>query len=101
MGSRLELHEVLCNILGNRNVYFQPPASVKMCYPAIVYSRKSIDNTYADNSVYKQSDSYELTLIDEDPDSEYVRKISLLPTCRFDRHYTKDNLNHDTFTLYF
>lgn len=101
MGSRLKLHEVLCEILGNGNVYFQPPASVSMCYPAIVYSLGRIDNTYADNAVYRQSDSYELTLIDEDPDSEFIRKLSLLPKCRFDRHYKKDNLNHYTFTLHY
>lgn len=100
MGSRLELHEELCVILGSREVYFQPPPSVQMKYPAIIYSRKSIDNTSANNTVYKQDDSYELTVIDPDPDSEIVRKISKLPMCRHDRHYKQDGLNHDTFTLY-
>ena len=100
MGSRLELHEALCAILGTRSVYYQPPASVMMKYPAIVYSRKSIDNSHANNSVYKQDNSYELTVIDEDPDSEIVVKVSKLPACSHDRHYTKDNLNHDVFTLF-
>lgn len=54
MGSRLELQSELEKILGSRNVYFQPPASVKIKYPAIVYSRKSIDNNFANNTVYKQ-----------------------------------------------
>ena len=100
MGSRLELHEELCAILGSREVYFQSPSSVVMNYPAIVYSRKSINNTNANNVVYKQDDSYELTVIDFNPDSEIVRTISKLPMCRHDRHYKKDGLNHDTFTLY-
>ena len=100
MGSRLKLHEELCVILGSREVYFQPPSSVQMKYPAVLYSRKSIDNTSANNTVYKQDDSYELTVIDPDPDSELVRKISKLPMCRHDRHYKQDGLNHDTFTLY-
>ena len=100
MDSRLELHEMLCGILGSRNVYFQPPESVKMNYPAIVYSRKAIDNQFADNGVYKQDTGYELTYIDKDPDSPNVKKISQLPCCRFDRHFTADNLNHDVFTLY-
>ena len=39
MKTRYELHEFLCEILGSRNVYFQPPESVKMKYPAIVYER--------------------------------------------------------------
>ena len=100
MGSRLELHEALCKILGTRNVYFQPPSSVAIKYPAIVYSRRRIDNTNANNGVYKQDDSYELTVVDDDPDSGIVRDISKLPMCRHDKHYKKDGLNHDTFTLY-
>lgn len=101
MQSRLKLHEVLCGILGSRNVYFNPPASVKMKYPAIVYSRSDIDNHHANNAVYNQDMAYEITVVDEDPDSEFVTAVSKLPLCRFSRHYVADNLNHDVFTLYF
>ena len=101
MTSRLELQTVLEELLGSRNVYFQPPESVKMKYPAIVYSLNAIINNKANDRVYKQDISYSITLIDEDPDSEFVTKISQLPMCRFDRFYTSDNLNHYTFTLYF
>lgn len=101
MDKRLELHEIFCNILGSRNAYYQPPASVKMKYPAIVYSRKKIDNLHANNLVYKQLNAYEVTVIDEDPDSEIVKKVSLLPACAHDRYFTSDNLNHDVFTLYY
>ena len=101
MVRRLKLHEVLCEVLGTRNVYYNPPESVRINYPAIVYSRKDIDNIHADDSVYGQMCVYEITVIDEDPDSEIVGKVSRLPSCRFDRHFVSDNLNHDTFTLYF
>lgn len=101
MASRLELQTMLEEILGSRNVYYQPPASVQMKYPAIVYSRKYIYNSHADNAIYAQDLSYELIVIDEDPDSEIVTKISQLPRVRFDRHYEKDNLNHDVFTIHF
>ena len=100
MRSRIELQDLLENILGSRNVYFQPPASVHVDYDAIVYSRKNIENTFANNSVYKQNDAYEIIAIYEDPDSDLPRKLSKLPMCSFDRHYTADNLNHDVFTLY-
>ena len=100
MANRLELHEKLCEILGSRNVYFQPPVSVRLNYPAIIYSRKDIDNRYADDLVYKQAFAYDVTVIDPNPDSEIVVEVSRLPTCRFDRHYKADNLNHDVFTLY-
>lgn len=101
MASRLNLQTELETILGSRNVYYQPPESVKMKYPAIVYSRKNIDNIFADDTVYTQNHSYELTVIDPNPDSEIVMKVSMLPACTFDRHYTADNLNHDVFRLYY
>lgn len=101
MESRLKLQILLESILGNRNVYYQPPSSIRMSYPAIVYSRNNIDNYHADNSIYKQEKSYNIIVIDEDPDSDIVDKISKLPKCRFNSHYVSDNLNHDSFTLYF
>ena len=101
MGSRLDLQTKLETLLGSKNVYYQPPASVRMNYPAIVYSRSNIENRHADDDVYVQAYFYEVIVIDEDPDSEIIENISKLPGCRFDRHYTSDNLNHDVFTLYY
>ena len=101
MNNRIELQSLLEDVLGSRQVYFQPPANVTMKYPAIVYSRNRIDNTHANDEIYKQEISYSITVIDQNPDSEIVAKVSRLPMCRFDRHYKSDNLNHDVFTLYF
>lgn len=101
MGRRLELHEVLCGALGSRNVYFQPPASVVMNYPAIRYMLYDIDNAHADNIVYRQDVGYEIIVIDRDPDSEIVERISKIPGIRFNRFYTADNLNHTVFILYY
>lgn len=101
MASRLKLQTVLETLLGSENVYYQPPESMFIKYPAIIYSRYKIENKFANNKVYRQLHPYLITVIDEDPDSEIVEKISQLSTCRFDRHYVSDNLNHDTFILYF
>lgn len=101
MSTRLELHELLCEILGSEHVYFQPPESIRMQYPAIVYSRDDIENRPANNKPYIQSTAYNVIVIDADPDSEIVDRVSKLPMCTFDRHYAADNLNHDSFTLYF
>ena len=101
MGKRTDLQALLEATLGSRNVYFQPPSTVKMQYDAIRYVRKSIDNTFADDSVYKQDQAYELTVMYRDPDSDLPMRISRLPKCSFDRHYAVDNLNHDVFTLYY
>ena len=101
MHNRLDLHELLCEVLGSRNVYYSPPAMIRMKYPAIVYSRSDIDNKFANDSVYNQSHVYSITVIDDDPDSEIVERMSLIPRCKFDRHFVSDNLNHDTFTIYY
>lgn len=101
MASREELHEKLVAILGSRNVYFQPPETLKMSYPAIRYARVPMKNNFADNVVYKQSQQYEITLIDYDPESVFLGPLSKMPTCRHDRHYQSDNLNHDVFTIYY
>lgn len=100
MNDRLALHELLCEKLGSRNVYFQPPESVKMKYPAIRYSRNRIENTSADNIVYKQAVSYTITVIDRDPDSVIVERVSTIPHIMYDRSYIADNLNHDVFRLF-
>ena len=101
MDRRLELHEMLCELLGSRNVYFQPPSSLEMHYPCIRYTLYDIDNAYADNNVYLQDVGYQITVIDEDPDSEIVSKVSKIPCIRFNRSYEADNLYHTVFVLYY
>ena len=101
MASRLDLQTELERILGSRNVYFQPPSSVRMQYPAIVYSRKDVDGQFANDKVYRKLPCYEMILIDKNPDSTFVDKLLDLQYCSFDRHYESDNLNHDVFTIYY
>lgn len=101
MASRTELHEKLCELLGSRCVYYQPPETIKMVYPCIVYERNDIDILHADNQGYTYNVSYRITYIDKNPDSEMVNKIASLPSCRFNRHYTFENLNHDVFVIYY
>ena len=100
MGSRLELQTLLEDILGSENVYYQPPESLQMSYPAIVYSLNNINGRYANDGVYIQDTAYKVVVIDYDPDSAIRDRISQLPRCRFDRHYKADNLNHYAFILY-
>lgn len=101
MKTRANLHEELCEILGSRNVYFQPTSNVNMKYPAIVYSRSSINSNFADNIVYMQHNAYKVVVIDANPDSIVVKRVSALPRCRFNAHYVSENLNHDAFTLFY
>lgn len=98
MADRPSLNDYFKTIVDN--VYYQPPVNIQMKYPAIRYSRNNIDNTFANDGVYYQQRSYEVTVIDYNPDSPIVDAVSKMPTARFNRHYTTDGLNHDVFIIY-
>lgn len=101
MANRLELHEILCSLLGSKNAYYNPPTNVQMVYPCIRYTKKDIDSRYADNRIYSKMNCYELLVISRTPDHPVIEKLMELPYCSYDRHYVSDNLNHDALTLYF
>lgn len=100
-GSRTDLHTVLLGIMGTGHVYFQPPASVKLSYPCIIYSRTNIDGRDADDTGYLSKVCYEVILIDKTPDSSYIDKILALPYASYTRFYAQDGLNHDVFRIYY
>ena len=101
MATRLELQTLLETILGSENVYYQPPENVRMKFPAIVYSKERLDNSFSNNNVYKVDHAYKIIVISDDPDFDVVQKVNMLPTCRFLTEYVADNLYHDSFILYF
>lgn len=101
MASRLELQAELEKLFETKNVYFQPPENFKMKYDCVVYSRRSGDTRFANNLPYTFHKSYDITLIRQDPESDWVDKMAMhFPMCRYDRNYKKDNLEHDIFVLY-
>lgn len=101
MGTQAELQNLLVALLDGPAVYFQPPETVQMTYPCIVYGRDRINTDYADNNPYNLRKRYQVTVIDRHPDGDIYMKVAMLPTARYDRSYTADNLNHDVFTLFF
>jgi hypothetical protein len=101
MGTRLELQQILVGLLGSDNVYFQPPPSIKMVYPCIMYKRDYAETKFSGNKPYFHQTRYLVTVIDKNPDSLIPDKIAKLPMCLFDRFYTADNLNHNVYKLFF
>ena len=99
--NRDELHDLLVDVLGSDNVYFDPPEKIKIKYPAIVYHKNHITNRYASNKVYSNSYTYTLTLIDEYPDSEVIDKLSNLPYCKHNQSYSSNGMFHEVFTIKF
>lgn len=102
MANRIELQAILEEILGSRNVYFQPPETVKMKYDAIRYELTSKDIKRANNRLYLFTNCYDGVVITKDPDTTIPDAIlSHFEMCSFGRPYIADNLNHYPFTLYF
>lgn len=99
MGKRLDLDNVLRNLIGNGNVYFQPPPSLKMHFPCIVYERVRINTEFADNKPYHLQKIYQVTYINTDPDSDLPMQIASLPCCVFEREYTSENKYYNVFRL--
>lgn len=97
---RVKLSKTLHNILGSDNVYFDPPESVKMKYPAIVYSREKINTSNANNHKYFIYDRYEVTFIRKDPDHEILDALLEMPFTEHIRDFTSQDLYHDVFTVY-
>lgn len=82
------------------NVYFQPPESVRLKFPCIIYEKTGAHQTYADDYPYEFDWRYLITVIDADPDSKLPEEVAKLQKCKLDRHFSSDNLYHTTFTLY-
>lgn len=99
--TRSELHEILCEVLGSRNVYFSPPSLLK--YPCIKYEMAKPSVDHADNLRYRAMNCWTLTIIDTDPDSVIPGRLTerIQKYLSSDRVYTADNLYHFVYTLYF
>ena len=101
MGSRIDLQRLLENLLGSDHVYYDPPETVKIKYPAIIYSKNGVQSKRADDSRYQTLTRYDLIVLDRRPDNPVIEKLLDLSYCSYDRHYVSDNLHHDSLTIYY
>ena len=102
MATRLELQTKLEDILGSRNVYYQPPENVKIQYPCFIYSKEAPSTRNSNNKLYFFMDAYNIIYIDRNPDNEMTQKMfDNFSYIRTGAAYVTDNLNHYTFDIYF
>jgi len=97
--TRVDLQDLLEGI--TPTVYFQPPSDQQMTYPCIVYQRYQSDTKFANNSPYRNTKRYQVTVISRDPDDVIPGKVANLPMCLFNRFFAVNSLNHDVYDLYF
>lgn len=100
---RQRLHNELVEVVGSGgHVYFQEPGKEKMKYPCIIYHTSIGRSVNADNKVYIFTDSYDVTVIDKNPDSQIPdRLLHHFPMIRRSKPYIADGLHHTPFVLYY
>lgn len=99
---RYLLQAKLEELLGSENVYFNPPDSIHLSYPCIIYTVSKRDTKHADDAAYSRRIGYDITIIGVDPDSDIPNKIfDEFSYAQYNRSFTSDNLIHDVFVVYF
>ena len=101
MGTREDLDALLCATLGSEYVYFQPPETLQIHYPCIVYSLNGFYEPQADNITYHRRKMYDIIYITKNPDDEMIETLADLPLCSMKKPYTAENLHHYPYTIYY
>lgn len=101
MATRLSLQTKLEDMLGSRSVYFQPPESIQIVYPAIVYKLDDKDVKHADDDKYLITNRYFIQYIHPDPDDTLTDDILRLRYCSFIGRTVVDGLYHDNYNLFY
>lgn len=99
--NRLELQSFLEDVLGSHEVYFQPPNTVRMTYPAIVYSLYQANGLHANNGEenYLTSLAFRCIVIDKNANSKAAQKLVNTSFAALERSYVTDNLSHFSFII--
>lgn len=100
---RVELQRMLKGLFPNAqeaHVYFQPPESVKLVYPCMVYKLSDMPQLWANNLPYHWEHAYELTYISRDANDPMVEKLIALRETKFVRYFSADNLHHFVYIIF-
>ena len=101
MDNRLELQNKLKTLAGG-NAYFQPPSSVNLIYPCVIYNLSAGHSMRADDKMYTYTDRFNLLFIFKYPNMKIIEQVlQEFPMCSVSRVYVVDNLYHYAFDLYY
>lgn len=95
------LKDLLKSLPGENSIYFQPPPTIQMTYPALVFELSKLSAIHSNNRPYILREMYLITAIYSDPESSLPKDIAKLPGCAFDRVFIADNRYHAVFTIHF
>lgn len=98
---RLSLHNKLLALLGTNQVYYnEPPSTVKLEYPCIIYKLDDIPGVSANNKKYLGTRRYLITTIDRKPDPIVLNEILALEYSKFEDPFIANNLYHYVCSLH-
>jgi hypothetical protein len=96
-----ELQEILSDLEGVTEAYFQAPGNIVLVPPYIVYEFSDELVRHADDIVYTHMNQYSVTIVTRDPDSPIPGMVRDLPFASFDRSFKAGQLYHTVYNLYF
>lgn len=100
--NRLALREILSKVMVDcgeePKLYYQPPESMRLEYPCMIYHLKDMSSNYADNRPYMKLISFDITYVTRSPSSSVPVAMTDQSLMSFDRYYTADNLHHYAYT---
>lgn len=98
---RLTFRDELASIAGDMiKLYYQPPDTVRMTYPCIVYSLSDVDLVKANDSVYINNRTYRVQYIDRSTSMDIPEKlIEGFQFVKFIDRSVIENLNHTTLEI--
>lgn len=83
------------------NIYFTPPDSVVLKYPACVVTREDIDVLKANNKIYNANIAYKVVYISrEEGDDIFLKVMNLFDHSAFRTEYKYNGLYHKVFVVY-
>ena len=102
MRDRLELQSKLVDLLGSKNVYFQPSTNIKLSYPCIVYELKNFDDRFANDARYNTNRVYQINHVYQRYQNNLQEKSrERFQSIAFNNSSTLDGLYKDGYTLYY
>lgn len=100
MKTREEVQQLLEDILGSDNVYFQEPPNREMKYPAIVYSFNNFNRMDADDKPYILHGRYQVIHMYRHIKNDLKTKfITEIPYCYFERRMVTNGIYNDYYVI--
>ena len=96
-----ELPEILSDLEGVTEAYFQAPGNLVLVPPYIVYEFSDEFVRHADDTVYTHMNQYSVTIVTREPDSPIPGMVRDLPFASFNRSFKTGQLYHVVYNLYF